>query len=209
MWDSSRVERRGVRERLAVMAPGIRRCMYCGDNLGTDIDHFEPISRAPLSTFVWLNHLLACGHCNNKKRDSYPCDPSGGRLIIDPTRDEPSDHLRLILATGKYEALTVTGETTIEIFGLNRPDLVNGRNRAFSTRRILLHNIARLIDDGRLNEALRYAKLLTEEPLASVLYAMLGVLETTGAATILGNDLVAILSIPEIKNIVRNSWQSP
>jgi hypothetical protein len=28
------------------MAAGIMRCMYCGDNLGTDIDHFEPISGA-------------------------------------------------------------------------------------------------------------------------------------------------------------------
>ena len=59
-WRSADTERRGVRFYLEKMAPGVQRCMYCGDNLGTDIDHFEPISRAPIRTFEWLNHLLAC-----------------------------------------------------------------------------------------------------------------------------------------------------
>jgi hypothetical protein len=59
-WKSADTERREVRAHLAGMAPGIQRCMYCGDNLGTDIDHFEPIASAPIRTFEWLNHLLAC-----------------------------------------------------------------------------------------------------------------------------------------------------
>jgi hypothetical protein len=58
-WTAARVERRGIREQLVRMAPGIERCMYCGDNRGTDIDHFEPIKELPGGTFEWLNHLLA------------------------------------------------------------------------------------------------------------------------------------------------------
>ena len=60
------------------MAPGVQRCMYCLDSLGTDIDHFEPKSRRPLRTFCWHNHLLACSRCNsNYKREEYPCDGFG------------------------------------------------------------------------------------------------------------------------------------
>lgn len=51
-WKSAALERHGIRAHLVQMAPGIRRCMYCGDNLGTDIDHFEPISSAPIRAFV-------------------------------------------------------------------------------------------------------------------------------------------------------------
>lgn len=54
LWAHSTV-RRHVREgllaTLAEMAPGHQRCMYCGDSQGTDIDHFEPKSLAPLRTF--------------------------------------------------------------------------------------------------------------------------------------------------------------
>lgn len=54
------------------------RCMYCGDNQGTDVDHFEPLSLAPLRTFDWPNHLLACSLCNSHyKRHLFPCDEDG------------------------------------------------------------------------------------------------------------------------------------
>lgn len=106
-WNSAPTEKVGIRSHLAWMAPGIQRCMYCGDNLGTDIDHFEPIKESPARTFEWLNHLLACSHCNsNQKRDLFPRDAAGNTLLIDPAREDPGQHLRLILRTGKYRALT-------------------------------------------------------------------------------------------------------
>ena len=109
-WKSADAERRGVRTYLEKMAPGVQRCMYCGDNLGTDIDHFEPVSSAPMRTFDWLNHLLACSFCNsNQKRGSYPCDPAGKALLIDPTSEDPSRHLSLTLSNGEYRALTPQG----------------------------------------------------------------------------------------------------
>jgi HNH endonuclease len=89
-WTAARTEKQGIREHLAQMAPGIERCMYCGDNRATDIDHFEPIKELPTGTFEWLNHLLACSTCNsNCKRDRFPRDPSGDALLLDPTRDDP------------------------------------------------------------------------------------------------------------------------
>lgn len=54
---------------LRQMAPGLERCMYCGDNQGTDIDHFEPLARNPLRTFDWLNHLLACSGGGHESRE--------------------------------------------------------------------------------------------------------------------------------------------
>jgi hypothetical protein len=138
-WKSADTERLGVRTYLEKMAPGVQRCMYCGDNLGTDIDHFEPIGVAPIRTFEWLNHLLACSFCNsNQKRDSYPRDPSGNALLIDPTSEDPNRHLALILSNGEYRALTPQGQASIDVFGLNRADLTRGRAGAFHTRRATL-----------------------------------------------------------------------
>lgn len=79
LWGRFAVRRRvrpGVLAALTGMAPGHQRCMYCGDSQGTDIDHFEPKSQAPLRTFDWTNYLLACSYCNsNQKRDLFPRSP--------------------------------------------------------------------------------------------------------------------------------------
>ena len=156
------------------MAPGIQRCMYCGDNLGTDIDHFDPVRRSPTKTFEWANHFLACSHCNsNLKRDEYPCDKYGDRLLLDPTLDNPLEHLRLRLNEGKYEALTPKGAETIRVFGLNRPDLIKGRENAFRARTAILMYIGILLKQGREPEAQEQMKTLVEEPHASVFYTMI------------------------------------
>jgi hypothetical protein len=80
-WKAAHKERQKVRSYLSRMAVGIQRCMYCGDSLGTDIDHFEPIVLRPSRAFDWLNHLLACSSCNsNYKRDKFPrADLARGR----------------------------------------------------------------------------------------------------------------------------------
>ncbi|EFE74634.1 hypothetical protein SSIG_02186 [Streptomyces filamentosus NRRL 11379] len=118
------------------MAPGHQRCMYCGDSQGTDIDHFEPKSRAPLRTFEWLNHLLACAYCNsNQKRNRFPrSETDGSPLLLDPTLQEPLEHLRLVLPVGTYKGLTPQGDACIAVFGLNnRGALVDGRRTAYVT----------------------------------------------------------------------------
>lgn len=202
-WNSARTERAGVKGHLARMALGIERCMYCGDNLGTDIDHFEPISRAPLKTFDWLNHLLACSFCNsNQKRSKYPCDENGRRLLIDPTSEDPLEHMQLILRTGQYRELTHRGEVTISVFGLNRSDLVRGRYDAFMTRGAVLCYARTLLMQDREEEGHKRLAAMKDEPHASVLHAMTAILQAGGAETVLGHDVFTALNDSKIRDIL-------
>lgn len=132
LWKNTTNRRRLVtplRALLRQMAHGNRCCMYCGDDLSTDIDHFEPIAENPLRTFDWLNHLLACSDCNSShKKDQFPRDPeTGAPLLIDPTAEDPFDHLYLGLDTGLYTGRTERGRKTEEVCGLNRDDLPEAR----------------------------------------------------------------------------------
>ncbi len=130
MWDRAQI-RVKLKQVLREMAPGREYCMYCGDNHGTDIDHFEPIAANPLRTFDWLNHLLACSTCNSHcKRDRFPTDPAGNPLLIDPTVEDPFDHLLLNVTLGEYLALSDKGAATIEVCQLNRATLAQGRAEA-------------------------------------------------------------------------------
>lgn len=209
-WSAAPAERSAIRSHLRTMALGIERCMYCGDNIGSDIDHFEPISRAPLRTFDWLNHLLACGYCNTSwKHARFPCDSSGSPLLIDPTSDDPSEHLQLILRTGRYRELTEKGKTTIDVFGLNRGDLVRGRSDAYMTRGAVLCYAQLLVATGREQEGRQRLSALREEPHVSVLHAMLGVLTMDGAETVLGTDVFNALQDPKVRRLLDIGEQTP
>lgn len=168
--------------------------MYCGDNLGTDIDHFEPIAIAPLRTFDWQNHLLACAHCNsNQKRDRFPCDPvTNEPLLIDPSHEDPADHLLLYLASGAYDPLTPKGEATIAVFGLNsRAELVRGRRMMFTVVKSLLlswHNAS------RPQEAQEYVQALRLLHHADVLRAVVRLSrDPLLAEAVLGSEVLAAL----------------
>jgi hypothetical protein len=169
--------------------------MYCGDSRGTDIDHFEPISFAPLRTFDWGNHLLACSTCNsNAKRDAYPCDGDGQSLLVNPSVEDPSDHLKLALSIGEYTGVTQKGCVTIEVFQLNRADLRRGREAAFARCKSMLRDYLNLEASGRLDEATSTKLALEEQPFADVLRAMYSVADVPGAETVLGGpDVLTIV----------------
>ncbi|MEV4596415.1 HNH endonuclease [Amycolatopsis sp. NPDC049253] len=170
LWTSARGARRSIRTHLAAMASGRGYCMYCGDGLGSTVDHFEPVARAPRRVFDWLNHLLACEYCNSHhKRDRFPVDVSGQPLLIDPTAEDPLDHLFLVLSIGTYRALTDKGRATIEVCGLNRPLLERGRAAA-------VDQVAALVFHWRNGDAdtrRRAIWTLRDQPHADVLHAML------------------------------------
>ncbi|WP_406008814.1 HNH endonuclease [Streptomyces sp. NBC_00637] len=174
LWVNRRQVRPALVKGLVEMAPGHERCMYCGDGQGTDIDHFEPKSSAPLRTFDWLNHLLACSVCNsNQKRNSFPLAADGSPLLVDPTVEDPLNHLRLVLPAGKYQALTDRGRASIEVFGLNtRAVLVKGRVDAYLTARYWLRLCHMAMDQGRHDEAKEIIRLAWDHPLVDVLVAM-------------------------------------
>lgn len=202
-WKAAVRERAGIREHLNRMAPGIQRCMYCADNPGTDIDHFEPIKEWPAGTFEWLNHLLACSFCNsNSKRELFPRGPAGNGLLVDPSRDDPADHLRLILRSGEYRARTPRGTVTIDVFGLNRPDLARGRSFAFEMAKAALCRAHALIRAGRKAEATDCMRALAGQPHASVLREMIRSAAMPGGSVVLGDDVVAALASHEIADLI-------
>ncbi|MCC5035280.1 HNH endonuclease [Streptomyces sp. WAC 00631] len=193
-WRRARAVRSSLLELLENAAPGIIRCMYCGDSEGTAIDHFEPLVRAPLRAFDWLNHLLACSHCNsNEKRDRYPCGPDGSCLLVDPCREDPADHLRLILPTGEYRPHTEKGAETIRTFGLDREVLKRGRAHAYVRCKSMLRDYDGLCRSGEKSEAGDVARALGVHPFADVLYSMVRVMHEPGAPLVMGAQVVAAL----------------
>jgi hypothetical protein len=176
-------------EALAGMAPGIERCMYCGDNQGTDIDHFEPLSRAPLRTFDWNNHLLACSLCNShQKREAFPVDAAGRPVLIDPSSEDPAAHLHLVLAAGEYLPLTSRGEATCEVFGLNRGVLVRGRRKVYRITRLCIEEWLRAHESGDTEGLLEWADTIWEQPTADVVHAMFHQATAPGAEDVFADE---------------------
>ncbi|WP_159401426.1 HNH endonuclease [Streptomyces maremycinicus] len=177
-WRTAQAPKRHVRVALESMARGVVRCMYCDESRATDIDHFEPIERAPLRAFVWANHLLACSFCNsNAKRSQYPVDAGGTCLLVDPTAEDPADHLVLYLKSAVYSPVSGSrkGAETIRVFGLNRPDLIAGRLDAFDRACSNLrdwHSLRQEGDPDADREADRVAQALLNSPFIDVVHAM-------------------------------------
>jgi 5-methylcytosine-specific restriction endonuclease McrA len=172
-WHGASVLRRQLSAVLETMAHGRKCCNYCSDNLGTDIDHYCPIAEAPLSTFEWTNHLLACSRCNTHVKGShFPRDPLGNPLIIDPTRDDPWDHIRLTPTTGQYYAITDKGRTTKELL-LDHDLLARGRAAAWleASDQVIGHSAA--VAKGDAIKALQYQFRLLQRPNLDAFYAML------------------------------------
>ncbi|NYI07800.1 HNH endonuclease [Allostreptomyces psammosilenae] len=172
-WQRASAVRKQVKALLQGMSAGLARCMYCGDSQGTDIDHFVPIALAPARTFLWDNLLLACAHCNsNEKRERFPRDDAGASLLIDPTAEEPHDHLRLSFMTGEYFPRSGKGAATIDVFGLNRWVLQRGREAAYARCKSMLRDWVFLRAEGNEREARRVEESLGLQPFADVLHAM-------------------------------------
>lgn len=160
--------RQEVQAKLRQMASGLERCMYCEDGLGTDIDHWEPKALTPTRAFDWTNYLLACSHCNsNQKRDQFPTDADGAGLLLDPSVDEPWDHLELSLSTGLFSAVGAKGAASISVFGLNRGICVRGRQNSYVAIRSLCTSYATCAGP-RPDEAAALLRTVREAPFQGV-----------------------------------------
>jgi HNH endonuclease len=200
-WKRSQVRRTvhaPLRKVLAGMAPGIERCMYCGDNQGTDIDHFEPLVRNPLRTFDWLNHLLACSTCNShNKGQRFPLGPDGTPLLIDPTTEDPFDHLLLTPSLGEYHGLTPKGRATIEVCDLNRPTLARGRQQAHHVLLLCLKQWANENDPASRHKVVVTVR---EQPFADVCQSLLRLALSPGAARVIDDrHVLDLLRTPELR----------
>ena len=152
---------RKVREGLARMCAGARRCVYCEDSAADEVEHIQPKELYPGKVFVWPNYVYACGICNRAKGSKFSV-VNGGRLVdvtrrrsdpvvpptpgssafLNPRLEEPLEYLHLDLATfvlvARDDCERIDQERadfTIETLKLNRDVLIKARSTAYRSYR--------------------------------------------------------------------------
>lgn|GEM_PF-6292368 len=105
----ARVARSNVRALLLLL-----RSAHEATNYG-QVEHYKPKGRAEFAhlAFSWENLLWACGRCNGPKSTQR----NHSAPLLDPTVDEPNDHLRWHEA--QLVHVTARGEYTITLLDLN------------------------------------------------------------------------------------------
>ncbi|WP_300681967.1 HNH endonuclease [Nocardioides sp.] len=144
-WNSFR-KLQAYRDLRAVLEEALgwrRRCAYCSDSLGADVEHFWPKEKFPGRAFKFENLCLICTPCNRKKTDRFPVDAEGQPALIDPFFDDPWDSVFFSHTTGWISARVTgidpngnpihaqKGVATLDVLG----DLINAQPVASSRRR--------------------------------------------------------------------------
>jgi uncharacterized protein (TIGR02646 family) len=187
-----------INDVLEQMSLGRRRCMYCEDNEGTDIDHFWPKSTYPERAFDWDNYLLACSGCNsNYKRDQFPTK-HGKPILLDPTTDDPMEHMVLVPETGEFVDLTPRGAKSIAVFGLTRETLQRGRALAWALAEQLISAFARHKRDGDIAKAKAIQTLVPDLSFASIWIHVLKAASDTADTRVNQETKDAVRDYPEI-----------
>jgi uncharacterized protein (TIGR02646 family) len=146
-----------VREPLAKLFHG--KCAFCesrpADASAGDVEHLRPRAQAidldgSISpdhywwlTFEWSNLYPICASCHRTKGTRFPVakertkEDAGleeleleGALLLDPCLDDPQKHL-LFWEDGRVTSDTRRGRVTIQVFDLNRSDLINERRECY------------------------------------------------------------------------------
>lgn len=140
-WKSAR-QTKSIGNVLAIlqrMMGDRERCMYCLDSHGADIEHFWPKTPYPERMFLWSNLLLCCTECGRFKGNRFPLD-NGQPLLIDPTAEDPWDHIDFDPSTGNLTAKfdlqandwSVKGLKTVETLQLDRREALSaGYSKTF------------------------------------------------------------------------------
>ncbi|MES2187198.1 MAG: AAA family ATPase [Pseudomonadota bacterium] len=130
------------------------KCAYCESTLSDSsayLDVFRPSSGVAETSgdflqdhywrqaFEWENYYISCGSCTRNKANRFPVEghraaPNADRtgiaselaLLVDPCADAPDEHL-LFGDDGRVSGATSRGIATIEVFNLNRIQLVAER----------------------------------------------------------------------------------
>jgi uncharacterized protein (TIGR02646 family) len=161
-----------IRKALVEMFHG--KCAYCESRIVHvdygHIEHFRPKSRTQFKrlTFDWSNLFLACAICNGPeyKADRFPEQNEGGPPI-NPCDDYPEEHLGFYfdpkskIATVFHK--TERGRISINLFGLNRPDLRGHRSKMIEK----LFVLSRMAETNPEAKALLTQSLNDEEEYAA------------------------------------------
>lgn len=194
-----------IRLALYKMASGRSRCMYCEDSMGTDIDHFRPKANYPTSAFLWPNYLLACSYCNsNLKRQQFPLDAAGMPLLIDPSVDDPTTHLKFLPTSGEYAAVDDKGIESIRIFGLNDNAPPRKLPKARKEALISLYALLEMYDRNITTDPLKAEKIkftIIDFPFNSILYWLVHTASLPGGGAVLGSDITRIIQTHRL-----NTW---
>lgn len=137
-----------VKEGLTKMCSGARRCVYCEDSVGDEVEHIRPKDFFPAFCFVWENYVYACGNCNSPKNNKFAIfrndngefhevnkyrgiePPTGEDAMINPRHENPMDYCILDLSgTFKFTVIPTLqpndrkkAEYTFEtVLNLNEP----------------------------------------------------------------------------------------
>lgn len=123
------------------------KCAYCEayviDVAHGDIEHVTPKSINRDLTFDWANLTFACQLCNQNK--------SNKEDLLDPYVDEPDEHL--FFAGSFAKGRTASGTRTVMELHLNRPSLIESRNREIERYADQIEKVF-LINDDRIKELL-------------------------------------------------------
>ncbi len=168
VWKNARKTKalRTVVRTLQSMAGTRERCMYCVDSHGSDIEHFWPKSSHIQKVFEWSNMLLCCTECGRIKGDRFPLLPDGQPVLVDPSAEDPWEHLDFDPDTGNITArfdlasgsLSERGLGTVRLLQLDRREAITeGYRRTYQ----------RLAD--RVNRTLAGSQLTAPSRLAAEL----------------------------------------
>lgn len=115
-----------------------KHCAFCDDKIkkGT-IEHFRPSSEYPRLSYVWNNLFPSCNECQEKNNKFE-------KSLLKPDKDD-YEFLKYFLynsTSGKIEVNPkaneneqVRAKTTIVIYKLNRPELIEDRMDCFENYR--------------------------------------------------------------------------
>ena len=165
-----------------MMCSGARRCGYCEDSVGDEVEHIKPKDLYPEDVFVWENYLLACGPCNRGKNNNFAVirnrellNVTRGRNApirkpvhglpapINPREEDPLEILDLeIVDTFLFlprddlsDVEELRAEYSIEILQLNRDILLEARREAYGSYRARLSEYRSTRDNGAGEPELR------------------------------------------------------
>ncbi len=143
-WNDKRGGTQPVRD--AVRALSGDRCAWCEAALGTrlQVEHYLPQEHFTNLRFCWENFLPSCEACNKAKKTWIPKELEGRPLIdpvlatgestdgipyepaavlgpitdrfLEPTLDDPAEHLAFEPASISFRAKTPIGERTAALF---------------------------------------------------------------------------------------------
>ncbi len=118
------------------------KCAFCESKVKhvspEHIEHYRPKEKDkfPELMFNWENWLLSCPTCNTNKGTKFPYCDDGEPCFLEPTVDEPGEHLDFLRA--QILSRTNRGEKTVQEIGLNRESLTANRARWLMTVDLLL-----------------------------------------------------------------------